>query len=362
MPLRRLARSAVLVAVVALATVAGLKGQEAREVRECASFAPIIMNREIRIPDEGPERLGPAVSYAMDSRGRLWAARRGSNTVISVFGPNGVLEADLGGRGSEAGEFETVIGITVADGDSAHVFDVGKRTRTVFSPTLDFEGRVSLPANPLHNAMVRLPRGQWVIGANIETPERVGLPLHLLSHAGDVESSFGAVDPFYRMDLRNLSFRVLATAGQDKVWVARHTEYRIELWDTGNTLHKVLVRSLEWFKPWVRDVATTPDVPRNPYVRDLSLDEAGLLWVLITRPSARFADHVATDANGQHYWTSDTGYWASVVEVIDPEMACVVGRVETEANLQRSLGNGRYAGYDELNGGHVDLWKLRIGG
>lgn len=362
MPLRRLARSAIAGTLVALAAVPGLMGQIAREVTECASFAPIEMTREIRIPDVGPERLGPAVSYATDSRGRLWAARHGRNTVISVFGPDGVLEADLGGRGSEAGEFGAVIGITIADGDSAHVFDVKNRTHTVFAPTLEFARRVSLPASPFHNAIVRLPGGQWVIGAIVETPERVGLPLHLLNETGDVESSFGAVDPVYRMDLRNLSSRVLATAGREEVWAARRSEYRIELWDTGNTLHKVLVRNLAWFRPWARDVATTPDIPRNPYVRDVRVDGAGLLWVLITRTSERFAEHVAADENGRYYWTSDTGYWASVVEVIDPERACVVGRIETESNLQRSMGNGRYAGYDEQNGGHLDVWMLRIGG
>ena len=268
----------------------------------------------------------------------------------------------MGGRGSEVGEFGTVIGIAVADGDSIHVFDVENRTRTVFSPTLEFQQRISLPASPFHNAIVRMPKGSWVIGANIVTPERVGLPLHLLGDAGNVESSFGAVDPVYRMDLPTLTLRVLATADQDRVWAARHSEYRIEQWDTGNTLHKVLVRNVEWFRPWVRDVGTTPGIPRNPYVRDVSVDEDGLLWVLVTRPSERFGDHVASDENGQYYWTSDTGYWASVVEVIDPAMACVVGRVETEVNLQRSLGNGRYAGYDELDGGHLDLWKLLIGG
>ena len=352
-------RFAIAAALTLLASPTEAHGQMS-VVGECASLTPIEMTREISIPDRGPGHLGPAVSYATDSPGRVWAARHDSSTVIGVFASSGLLEADLDARGPRTGEFRTVVGIVVAAGDSAHVFDAESLTHTVFSPSLELVRQVELPEVPFHNSMARLPSGRWVIGANIATRDRVGLPLHVLNSAGNLEASFGAVDPVYRMDARNMLFRVVAPAGEDRVWTGHRTQYRIELWDTSNTLHRTLTRSLAWFEPWVRDVATTPDIPRNPYVRDLSVDDTGRLWVLISRASENFGDHVAADGDGGYYWTSDSGYWASVVEVIDPAMSCVAARLETEVYLEKSLGNGRYAGYEERNGaGHLDIWQLR---
>ena len=350
-------------ALLAASGLTSLHAQEALEFGECEDMDQVVMTRVSRIGEDGGRHLYLTDALARDSRGRLLAWIPQSETGGAVFAADGRFLGSLGGAGTRGpGPRAIVAALVVAPGDTIHVFDRISLQRHDFSPDLAFIGATSLPGAPGFNkGAVRLPGGDWVINANIETPESVGWPLHLLDDEGGIVRSFGSLQPVYRSDFVGSVDRTLAAAGEDLVWTAHLTEYRLELWDTSNTLHRALARELPWFPKWYQDNPIGPHAPRKPMLRDIRIDGDAKLWTLITRTSERFADFVEERASGGYSWTSISGYHASVVEVIDAEAGCVAARGATEAMLIASLGDGFYAGYEENDAEtYFDVWRLEV--
>jgi hypothetical protein len=330
---------------------------------ECEDVAQVVVTHVSRIGENDGQRLYPTEALARDSRGRLLVWIPQSETGGAVFAADGSRVGSLSAAGAPGpGAGVVAAALVVVPGDTIHVFDRASLRRYDFSPNLEFIGETALPGIPGFNkGAARLPAGGWVINANIETPESAGWPLHLLDDDGGIVRSFGSLQPMYRSDFVGSVDRTLAAAGGDLVWTAHLTEYRLELWDTSNTLHRALVRDLPWFPRWYRDNPIGPDAPRKPMLRDIWIDGDAGVWTLITRASEHYADFVEERAGGGYSWTSISGYHASVVEVIDATAGCVTARGATEAMLIASLGDGYYAGYDEDGDqGTFDVWRLEV--
>ena len=318
--------------------------------------------------DETP-RIGDSEAYARDSRGRVFTSYFGSPGIVSVFGPSGALVATLRGEDFESGAsgidgpLGILSGIVVTPGDTVHAFDRSAMTHWTFSPSLQLVRRSPLPGQPHWGSQVYMSSGRWVISADIPTETEVGWPLHLISSDGNTAASFGTETRIYRQDLPTLVQRVIASAGEAGVWAARVNEYRIELWDPGNLLRRTLIRDLPWFRPWTNQRRVGPEVPRHPHVQDLAVDDSGNLWLLVVKASDRYREYVREYRPEAYTWSSAAGYSASVLEVIDPAAGCVVGTLETEAYLKRSLGDGMYAAYDHREGTpYLDIWHVRVEG
>ena len=350
-------------ALLAASGLTSLPGQEALELEECEYMDQVVITHVSRVGEDDERRLYLTEALARDSRGRLLAWIPQSETGGAVFEADGGFLGSFGAAGAPGpGSGAIVAALVVGPGDTIHVFDRTSLLRHDFSPGLEFLGATPLPGAPGFNkGAARLHGGDWVINANIETPERVGWPLHLLDDEGGIVRSFGSLQPMYRSDFVGSVDRTMAAVGEDLIWTAHLTEYRLELWDTSNTLRRALVRDLPWFPKWYRDNPIGLDVPRKPILRDIWIDRDARLWTLVTRASERFADFVEERMSGGYSWTSISEYHASVVEVIDAEAGCVAARGATETMLIASLGDGFYAGYEEKDAdGYFDVWRLEV--
>ncbi len=343
---------------MAIMVAAGVSGrhptagaQTAAMLEACPVQSVIEAERVRTIADvDDIARTGDSEAFARDSRGRIFTWYYGSPGIVSVFGPDGSLAATLRGedlapgQAGMSGPMGVVSGIVVTEGDTVHVFDRSSRMRWTFSPSLELVRRSPLPGRPYWGSQVPVARDHWVIGADIPTETEVAWPLHLVGRDGHAETSFGTGLRVRRWDIPSLVQRVIAPGGEGRVWSAHVNRYRLELWDTGNVLHRVLERDASWFRPWATQPLVGPDEPRRPHVQDLAVDDAGNLWLLIVRPSESFRDFVEEYAEGQYTWTSESGYNGSVVEAIDPARGCVLASLETAAYLKRSLGDGHVRG------------------
>ena len=123
-------------------------------------------------------------TFALDGRGRLfgWTPQRAQGVVWDLEGARvGALSGPVYNEGSTI-----PAAIIVGPGDTIHVFERLELTHARFSPELEFLGSTPLPGQPHFNGVVRLPGGEWVISAIIDTRDRVGWPLHLLDDEGGV--------------------------------------------------------------------------------------------------------------------------------------------------------------------------------
>lgn len=330
---------------------------------DCGDPFRIEAVRQLRLggPDD-PGRIDSNSRYAVDSQGRiiLWPY----GPMGHVFDATGKHVASFGREGRGPGEYTSwVWAVRVAPGDTIHVFDARNLRHTILDKDLRVVDTRPLPARPFQRGAVRLPDGRWVLNAHIATPERIGWPLHLLDAGGNIERSFGALTPVYRADIAFPGERILTVAGEDQVWVARRNEYRIELWDTRNRRLRSFIRELDWFRPWVRQPPTSPDRPANPYIRDIHLDQQGVLWVVITRAAPNWRDYVVEFAPGQYTIEEPVHrYYRKVIEAIDVQRACVLARLETSAFFGSAMSDGRYLAYHEGPDGipYFDVWRLRL--
>jgi hypothetical protein len=82
----------------------------------------------------------------------------------------------------------------------------------------------------------------FVMNSTIPTPDRAGLPLHLISPEGQVIRSFGSISGAYRSDIPLHDRRQLTPAGSRAVWSAWALQYVIERWSEGGSLERTLQR------------------------------------------------------------------------------------------------------------------------
>jgi len=357
------------VPTIALALLIGGSGARAQDdtvIRErCGEPLRIEAVRELRIggPDD-PGRIAENIRYARDSKGRLILWPYGGPEV-NVFDSTGGYIASFGRQGGGPGEYTNRIqAVRVGPGDSIHVFDAGNMRHTILDEDFRVAEMKRLPARPSIDGAVRLANGQWVLNAHVPSPERIGWPLHVLNGDGEIERSFGALQPVYRADLAAAGHRYMTPAPGDRVWAAWRTQYRVELWDTRNRRLRSLVRDVPWFRPWPRNPTFGPEQPLNPYISDIHLDAEGVLWVVVTRPVENWRDFVVEFAPGQ-YTIEEPVYRLfqnKLVEAVDMERACVLARLEAEMFLLRAVADGVYPAYYEGPYAipYFDLWRLRF--
>ena len=350
-----------------LALLVGAQGARAQEdtvIREtCGEPLRIEAVRQVHIggPDD-PGRIAETSRYARDSKGRLISWRWGGDK-LNVFDWTGVYIASFGRQGGGPGEYTNHLqAIRVGPGDSIHVFDGGNMRHTILDEDLRVAEMKRLPVRPHMHGVVRLANGEWMLNAHVPTPERIGWPLHVLNADGEIERSFGALQPVYRADISHFGSRRMTPAAGDRVWVAWRTEYRVELWDTSNRRLRSLVRDVPWFRPWFRNPTFGPDQPINPSLIDIHLDANGVLWVVVSRPAENGRDFVVELARQYTIEEPAHRYFQNIVEAVDVKRACVLARLETAMSLQGALADGVYAAYHEGHDGipYLDIWRLRL--
>jgi len=127
------------------------------------------------------------------------------------------------------------------------------------------------------------PNSGLILHSLLNTPDRIGLPLHALSSDGTVVKSFGATAPNVRPGQDADSYRVIAPSS-DAVWSARINKYTMEKWSAAGVQQLAVSRTVPWFKPWAEQTALPPDVSRpSPRIRGIREDDEGRLWTFVWR-------------------------------------------------------------------------------
>jgi hypothetical protein len=128
-------------------------------------------------------------------------------------------------------------------------------------------------------SFVRLD-GTFIVAQQIQTPELVGHPIHLVGSDGKVLRSFGAETPEYHPSRSLSTDRIVAPGRNASVWAAPRGRYVIEQWApvTGQRLSHLSVKS-SWF---TESTGTRTSNQTRPQPILVSIwEQADKLWVLL---------------------------------------------------------------------------------
>lgn len=241
-------------------------------------------------------------------------------TKVLSFRDSGSHVSMVGRAGDGPGEFRNVRRVFLGPGDSVFVSDWGTGRLTVFSAELKFGRTKFLPYFP---AFV-LADGQFIVSSQIQTPELIGYPIHLVDGNGGVVRSFGAEVPEYHPDLRLLATRVAAPAADGDVWAVAPGRYLLERWDpvTGELRHSTPVTS-----GWFQEIAKWPDDERvrpPSVIESLWEDGGGLVWFLIRTADSEWEPPPRANVERVIDRAEYDRTYDWILEVVDPQTGTVL--------------------------------------
>jgi hypothetical protein len=226
------------------------------------------------------------------------------------------------------------------------------RKMNVFSATGEFVRSASFPGRPPSGFAVT-KNGSIVVAAHINTPERVGFPLHLLDVDGTVLRSFAGTGTAYSSDDDVMFSQIVATAqSPESIWSARIRAYEIEEWQPRtNTKVRRIERNAAWFDEGLRDRG-----PMGSRLRWLREDEDGLLWTIVNVLTDDYASH--TQAG-----TPINEYFDTIIEVLDPDKGELVATLRHDNFFFVWAGAFTFSTrVDEELNVIVDVWRASLQG
>src|SRR5690606_14537866 len=215
-------------------------------------------------------------------------------------------------------------------------------------------------------SFARLQDGRFVISAEMHGRQTVGRPLHVLSPAGLLQSSFGVDRPEVRPDMPHATQRLVAVASDGTIWSVRRTDYVLEQWDrTGKRLAE-LRREAAWFPSHGRGGFIDRDIPPNPTINAFWIDDAGRAWIGIEGPEQAWRAGIVCRGvvQGIPRWgvATENEYFDTVIEVVDLERRVVVAQGRMEAALSSARLRSYLITYGESTFGTqlIQVWRPRI--
>ena len=300
-------------------------------------------------PREGPEPSLPARPLP---RQRMTP----NNQIPCTVSSQNTSHHSLGREGEGPGEFRSWAALLVSPGDSLFVFDSGNRRLSVFSPDHELvrESRIGLiPGDGFFRA-----DGSVFVSAIDRSPQRFGIPLHVLSAEGEVLQSFGEVSrPLVGRDRLMLGRRVSSTS-PTVVWVSHIYQYILERRDQEGELIELLERHPEWFPstevpPFLPQSGRDP--PPFPLVTDIQVDDSGLVWVLLWVASDDWK--LAFGEGEQSPVRADLH--DTIIEVIDPSERTVIGRARLDEVAIGFSAPGVFYTYNDRDVfDRISLWRV----
>jgi len=245
---------------------------------------------------------------ACDRKGHYYVGPTYANGEIAVYGQDGRFLRILGREGEGPGELKGIQGIRVTGGDTLHVLSTGRYT--VMLTTGEVISTTSIGVGFINMFQI-LEDGRLLIGDIIETPELMGIPVHIYGQDGRRVRSFGSSSTGPQGFQYSGGQRAVSYTRANRIWVNPYGQSRLELWDTAGVHVKSFVQNAPWLEPWSRAVPGAPFRVR-PKARVIGVheDSAGRLWVIGRLPERDWRPVEDTRAYELVY--------DSVVEVIDP--------------------------------------------
>jgi hypothetical protein len=340
-------RFAILGATVALVFLISGSATPSMNFDDATSFAPT--RSKPRVSQESEMVLRNVVTLsaaefdgefpdsafllAQGVSGRFFTTTRSRDALV-VFGEDGRFEAVVGGRGTDPGEFLRITSLIPLPDGAIAAYDVQLRRLTIVGPEQSVTSTVSTEYRPI---FLHETGDSYIAAQQVLTPERVGLPIHLIDFAGGVLNSFGAnQDEMFRADNPMAGARVVAEGPHGSVWSARPDRYVIERWDplTGARLQQLVVDA-DWFAEST-DSSSGPQSRPKPLIEGL-WEHDGYLWALHRVPDANWERATPFTAEQPFDLEQYNGMFDWVLEAIDPGTGNVLAHRRFQSVLWKSM-------------------------
>lgn len=327
---------------------------------------------------DGESVIGIAWDIQRLSDGRFTMAFQDVIYEFTIFSPDGSEFQRVGREGEGPGEYRFVFWVR-EHADQLHVFDWKRRQITVLDDGL--EAVRTLPVRCLDcNGvdMAILPDGAvalnyFLAAADAGQPASAneGFAVHIIEADGEPRLSLDGIPMKDRFNPVEDADRHLQVAPDGSLLVAHRRRYRIDRRDpaTGELL-QTFVREADW----IRDSGgnwepPSPDRPPATTISAMHMDEAGRLWVNVSRPAPDWRDRVVRTGPDAHpeegQYRYGPGSTERVMEVVDLES----GRVLVSQVLDsEALGwwffftSGWLASYSEDGYPQYRMWRMRLEG
>jgi hypothetical protein len=306
----------------------------------------------------------PYTPLAMNSKGQFIALNHNRSALL-IFEPDGRLSRVVGRLGEGPGELRGGgVFIAVDTRDSVYVVEQRRRV-SVFGPTFRFARSFSLAGSPVGFQL--LARGGAAYAADIPTPQRVGLPFHMVDGEGTITRSFGRERPVVIPGNPQPAppFGPVLSADGASLYTWGPLSYSIDRWN----LHGEHIGSIHLVRiPWLAPVSTeripipgpqasavlrnpTMAAPR-PNVTLLGTDTTGRLWL-----NAHLPYRDAKARGTLPGWSS-----RQLIEVVDPNRRQLLVSVEFPYAVRPLSVPGMFFANTEDASGvpQVIVWRLSL--
>lgn len=308
----------------------------------------------------GPGSLfTPFWFVAPDKTGNFWVSQRG---VVKVFDPAGDYIGEVGRYGQGPFEFGTLPRPVYADSRGRmHILDTRNRRITIVNPDLTLASEFSL-GHGLYDIAGLPGSDRYLMNSWIESPERIGFPLHVLE--GDsIVISFGLTQRNAAREAPLASRKVIAVDESHRVVAASPNRYSVDVWLLDGT-----------------HVGTVEGPPLNPQstdrsglesqIMDVKLDANDRLWLVIRRPRPDWSDFMTVDASGRSVMRpgvsiSALDLYTHRIEVVDLGTGSVIARLDREAeqgSFYSFIGENEIVAFEStpLGDYRLGIWTLSL--
>jgi len=329
----------------------------------------IVSQKLTRLGDlDGPGALPrQALIVTVDGRNRFWV---GTGAVPFIFDSTGRFLRSAAGRGGGPGEIEGGGVPSPLPGDSMLVVDNVAARATVFDAAFRPIRTISIPRVLATATPIRWP-DRVMFNSNIQTRELFGVPLHLIDLSGKVAEILRSSNGHNRdrsLPPASPPRSKFAVTADGRVWAAEESIYRLTQWNEDFEPIRVLVRKPSWWKQPSINLLGTRTTPPLPHIRDVSIDEDGLLWLFIHTPRSTWREiwsRIPEDAvEIRMDQLNPVDLFDTLIEVIDLSAARVVARARLSEYTVSALPGRRVATHAESPEGvpYVLIRRLSVAG
>jgi hypothetical protein len=351
--------------VVLLLAASGVHAQTLFDHEVQCPSCVIRIEPHVVLGDDDHAVVGENFAIARDARGRFLVSYPESGSELLVFDSRGEYLRTVGRRGQGPGEYIWIDKIVVV-GDRIHLFDALGRRWTVLDHDFQVVDTRRLERQAIN--VIVLDDGRAVVNSSIPTPERAGIPVHVLAPTGEVIRSVGDEGRPFMFSFRTSDMRRLARARDpEEFWIVPHTSYVLERWTTDGRRVQALEPRVPPFPGYEGNCCTLdPETPPEPRVEGVQVDSAGLLWVLYSVAAAEWhRGLVLDDPDRGTYWVKDWNLvFDSVIDVIDPAAGTLLASVRHDEFFWGWVGEGllpsfRWSGPHSLQP-RIHVWKVEL--
>lgn len=343
----------------------------------CAACS-IEFTPDVLLGADGESVIGIAWDIQRLPDGRFAMAFQDVITEFTIFSADGSDFQRVGREGEGPGEYRFVFWVREHAG-MLNVFDWKRRSITVLDEGLEVVRTLPVRCLDCNGFdMAVLPDGAVALNYFLPDGEgeelmnaKEGFAIHIVGADGEGRPS---LDPLPTKDalipVEDAS-RHLDIAPDGSLLAGHRRRYRIDRWDpaTGELL-QTFVREAEWIgDSGGEPQSPSPDRPPATIVSAMHLDEAGRLWVSVSRPAPDWREHVQRTGPDAHpeegRYRYGPGSRERVVEVLDLHTGRVLVSqvVDSEAlGWWRFFTPGWLASYSEEGFPQYRMWQVRLEG